>query len=122
MEARNRGNWIDTEGSTTSIFRKSGRSSGSFRRGIHVAQTESAPLEAYAMGALHDGVACFLYTNTANGATRAYIQGIRNVGREVRLTCDYIRTANEWRQIERFYELVAATRRRRGILDGHRIR
>jgi len=119
MEARDRGNWIDTEGAISAYFLKSGPSTGSFRCSIHVVKNERAPLDGYAAGAIHDGVPCLVYFNSASHATHAYIQGIRNVDREIRLTCASIRTANKWRQIRRFYELVGATEHRRDILAGH---
>ena len=110
------------EGSITGFFRKSGTSAGSFRCGVHAVQIERAPLEEYAAGAVRDGVTCFLCANSADGATHACIQGVRNVDREVKLTCDHFRTANKWRRTMRFYEKVAVTRHRREMHDGHRIR
>jgi hypothetical protein len=121
MDAKERGIWIDTEGSISSYYRKSGRSKGSFKCSIHVVQNELAPLEEYAAGAELDGVRCLLYRNSASQAYHAYIQSIVNVDREIRLTCGWIRTANKWSQIRRFYEMVGLTARRREILIGHRV-
>jgi len=120
MDARDRGDWIDTEGAISAFFLKSGPSRGSFRTAIHVVQVERGPLEEYAAGAIKDGVPCSLTYNSTTHATHAYIQGIRNVDREIRLTAPYIRTDNKWRQIRRFYEMVGATDYRRQILAGHR--
>lgn len=119
MDARDRGNWIETEGAISSFFLKSGGSIGTFRCSIHVVQIERAPLEEYVAGAISDGVPCGLTYNTTTHATHAYVQGIRNVDREIRLTSPYIRTANKWQQIRRFYELVGATDHRRQLLGGH---
>jgi hypothetical protein len=121
LDAKERGVWIDTEGSISSFYRRSERSKGWFECRMRVVQNEIAPLEEYVAGAARDGVRCLLFRNSASHAYHAYIQNIVNDDREIRLTCESIRTENKWRQIRRFYEMVGLTERRRNILIRHRI-
>ena len=116
MTAGERGEWIDTEGSVSSFFKKSGRSIGSFRCNTHVVQEERAPLDDYREGAIRDGIRCGVYPNGASGAYHAVVPGIASVDKEIRLTCCSIRTLKRRRQILRFYEMETATERRRQIL------
>jgi len=89
MTACERGVWIDTEGylrSTPAI--------------LEVTQKERKPLEDYCAGAMLDGILCKIYRTPE--AWGAYITGIENIAREIKITQPFIRTKTRKKQIWQF--------------------
>jgi len=104
MNACERGNWIDTEGSIEETM-------------LRVYQTERQPLEDYCTGAILDGVPCTIgtykvkYKGKEILEHRAVITGMMNMAKEIGLTRKCIRTQARKQQIQNFRQFLQKPRK-----------
>jgi len=97
MNAWERGNWIDGEGTLT----RAGRERG-FHLKIIQDHREREVLEDYCKGALRDGISRCEIVKEGPYTLSATIARAEDIAREITLTRDHIRTKKKKSQIEAF--------------------
>ncbi len=107
MNACERGNWIDGEGTLT----RAGRERG-FHLKIIQDHREREVLEDYCKGALRDGISRCEIVKEGPYTLSATIARAEDIAREITLTRDYIRTKKKKSQIEAFIRALTAPRRK----------
>lgn len=110
MNARERANWFDTEGSL--YVSPPGRPLKQSVAFISISQFDRLPLEDFLIGAEMDGVRCKI-TSRHSGSPGEYlllITTLEDIAREIVAEAPYIRTVGKIREIEKFRDFLQRVR------------